>query len=127
MKLRGVTERTVSQFVKGRRERKRRDGKIGLAPWTIKNYLVALKTALAWAVEQKLLPELPKFPKTLVPKKKPQRMALPQSLKLWAQLLCGEPSEPTRLRQPRILLRSAFAGTRFNAVESIIDLVGRHG
>ena len=55
------------------------------------------------------------------------RMALPQSLKLWAQLLCGEPSEPTRLRQPRILLRSAFAGAGFNAVGSIVDLVGRHG
>ena len=48
VKLRGVTERTVSLFVKGMRERKRRDGKVGLAPWTIKNYLVALKTALAW-------------------------------------------------------------------------------
>jgi integrase len=72
VKLRGVTERTISLFVKGMRERKRRGGRVGLAPWTIKNYLIALKTALAWAVEQKMLPGLPKFPKVRVPKKKPQ-------------------------------------------------------
>src|SRR5215469_394097 len=34
VKLRGVTERTISLFVKGMRERKRRGGQIGLAPWT---------------------------------------------------------------------------------------------
>jgi integrase len=39
---------------------------------TMKNYLIALKTALAWAVDQKLLPSLPKFPTIKVPKKKPQ-------------------------------------------------------
>jgi integrase len=39
---------------------------------TIKNYLIALKCALGWAVEQKLLPSLPTFPTIKVPKKKPQ-------------------------------------------------------
>jgi integrase len=33
---------------------------------------VALKTALGWAVEQKLLPDVPNFPAVKVPKKKPQ-------------------------------------------------------
>src|SRR6516225_1770450 len=71
-KLRSITERTISLFLKGMRERKQTDGRVGLAPWTIKNYLIALKTSLAWAVEQKLLPAVPKFPKIRVPKKKPQ-------------------------------------------------------
>src|SRR5262249_17686879 len=34
---------------------------IGLAPMTIKNYLVALKTALGWAVQQKLITYVPNF------------------------------------------------------------------
>src|SRR5262249_32362317 len=71
-RLRSVTERTVSAFVRGLRERKRPQGKVGLAPMSIKNYLISLKTALAWAVGQKLLPSLPKFPTVQVPKKKPQ-------------------------------------------------------
>src|SRR5262249_15428395 len=71
-KLKRVNERTVSVFVKGMRERKTRKRTVGLAPTTIRNYLVALKTALGWAVEQKLLPSLPAFPEIKVPKKKPQ-------------------------------------------------------
>jgi integrase len=71
-KLRAVSERTLSLFVKGMRERKRPNGKVGLAPITMKNYLIALKTALAWAVDQKLLSSLPKFPTIKVPRKKPQ-------------------------------------------------------
>ena len=91
-KLRTVTERTISLFVKALRERdpfackrnkkrknprkrKRKEvvtGRIGLAPITIRNYLIALKTALAWAANQKLIPAVPKFPAIKVPKKKPQ-------------------------------------------------------
>src|SRR5262245_32495232 len=73
-KLRAVNERTLSLFVKGMREWKqpRKKTKVGLAPMTIKNYLVALKSALGWAVEQKMLPSLPTFPTIKVPKKKPQ-------------------------------------------------------
>lgn len=71
-KLRAITERTVSAFVRGLRERKRPGGKTGLAPMTIKNYLIGLKTAINWAVEQKLLPAVPTFPAVKVPKKKPQ-------------------------------------------------------
>ena len=71
-KLRSITERTVSAFVKGLRERKRPGGRTGLAPMTVKNYLIGLKTALNWALEQKLLPSEPTFPTVKVPKKKPQ-------------------------------------------------------
>jgi integrase len=98
-KLRTVTERTLSVFVRGMRERRQpRTNKIGLAPMTIRNYLVSLKTALGWAVDQKLLPALPDFPKIKVPKKKPQPIAPEDYQKLLTQapdplwrafLLCG--------------------------------------
>jgi integrase len=71
-KLRAISERTVSLFVRGMRERKRPGGKVGLQPITIRNYLVALRTALEWAAGQKLLPCVPTFPRIKVPKKKPQ-------------------------------------------------------
>jgi integrase len=98
-KLRAVTERTISLFVKGMRERKQpRNGKIGLAPQTMRNYLIALKSALGWAVGQKLLVSLPTFPVIKVPKKKPQPIPAESFEKLlekapdslWkAYLLCG--------------------------------------
>ena len=97
-KLGAVTERTISLFVKGMRERKRPGNAVGLAPMTIKNYLVALKTALGWAVQQKLLSTLPNFPKIRVPKKKPQPIPAESFEKLLAKapddhwrvyLLCG--------------------------------------
>ena len=93
-KLRAVT----SHFVKGMRERRRRNGKTGLAPMTIKNYLITLKTALGWAIEQKLIVSLPAFPSIKVPKKKPQPVPVESFEKLldktpdefWrAYLLCG--------------------------------------
>jgi integrase len=97
--LRDATERTVSRFVKGLRERRqRKQGKVGLEPVTIHNYLVALKTALGWAVGQKLLPSLPAFPAVRVPRKKPQpipaesfeRLLAKAPDDLWhAYLLCG--------------------------------------
>ena len=98
-KLRGITERTLSLFVKAMREKKQpRNGKIGLAPMTMKNYLIALKSALGWAAEQKLVPSVPGFPVVKVPKKKPQPVPAESFEKLlekapdplWrAYLLCG--------------------------------------
>lgn len=97
-KLRAINERTISLFVKGMRERKHHGKKVGLAPHTMKNYLIALKSALGWAVEQKLLPELPAFPSIKCPKKKPQPIPTESFEKLldkapdeqWkAFLLCG--------------------------------------
>jgi integrase len=135
-KLRAVTERTLSLFVKGMRERKTKKGTVGLAPWTMRNYLVALKTTLAWAVEQKMLPALPEFPTVKVPKKKPQPIPAESFEKLlekapdalWrAYMLCGwygglrlsearelrwEPSEEwpwLDLKGNRVVLPAVFA------------------
>jgi integrase len=135
-KLRAITERTLSLFVKGMRERKRSGGKTGLAPQTIKNYLIALKTALGWAAEQHLILAVPKFPTVRVPKKKPQPIPAETFEKLlekapdalWrAFLLCGwwgglrlsegrhlrwEPSEEwpwVDFERNRIILPAVFA------------------
>jgi integrase len=97
-KLRAINERTLSLFVRGMRERKQRNGKMGLAPMSMKNYLVSLKTALTWAVDQKFLPALPEFPRIKVPKKKPQPISPEDFENLLSQapddrwrafLLCG--------------------------------------
>jgi integrase len=97
-KLRSITERTISSFVKGMRERKQPNGKMGLAPITIHNYLIAFKTALKWAAEQKLLTCVPKFPGIKVPKRKPrpippqdfERLLTQAPDEFWkAFLLCG--------------------------------------
>jgi integrase len=95
--LRNVTERALGDFLVGMRHRKAR-GKVGLAAWTIRNYLVALKTALTWVADQKLVPAVPKFPDIKVPKFKPQPVPAEAFEKLldkapdarWrASLLCG--------------------------------------
>lgn len=97
-KLGGITERTISAFARGMRERKLRGGKVGLAPITIRNYLINLKTGLAWAVAQKMMASLPAFPKIKVPKTKPspipaeafEKLLAKTPDSLWrAYLLCG--------------------------------------
>src|SRR5262249_49910769 len=71
--LKGVSERTVSLFVAGlRKEPGRRKGSESMAASTIKVRLQFLQTALTWAVGQKMLPAVPKFPAVRVPKKDPQ-------------------------------------------------------
>ncbi len=71
-RLADLTERAISRFAAGLRIRVQANGRVGLAPYTIRNYLVALRTTLKWGVQQKLLAELPEFPVVRVPKKKPQ-------------------------------------------------------
>ena len=71
-KLCTINERTISRFVQGLRVRKQRSGKVGLAPFTIRNYLVTISTALNYAADQRLIDACPKMPKVKVPKKKPQ-------------------------------------------------------
>jgi integrase len=102
-RLRSICEETVSRFAAALRKRPVRKrgkltGQIGLSPWSVKNYLIALKTALGWAVEQKLLPAVPNFPTIKVPKKKPQPISEADWEKLYraapdwlwrAYLLCG--------------------------------------
>jgi integrase len=98
-KLRTINERTLNAFVRGMRTRRRpRTGKVGLARRTMRNYLVAMKKALSYAVDQGFLPEMPKFPAVKVPKKKPQPISPEDFDKLLAQapdqlwkvfLMCG--------------------------------------
>jgi integrase len=97
--LRGVSERTVSAFAAGlRKEPGRVAGEAGMAPGTVKVRLQFLRTALAWAAEQKLLAEVPRFPAVKVPKKDPQPVPLESFERLLlkagdaqmrAYLLCG--------------------------------------
>jgi integrase len=75
--LKAVTGRLVSQYAAAlRQEPGRAAGSKGQAPATVRQRLQLLKTALAWAVEQKLLPELPRFPAVKVPKRRPQPVAV---------------------------------------------------
>lgn len=70
-----IDVRMVSRFAAGLREQPIRGGRKGMMASTIKVQLQYLHTALAWAVEQKLLTEVPKFPQVKPPKKKPQPVA----------------------------------------------------
>lgn len=108
--LKAITERTISAFVKGMRERKR-GKKVGLSPCTMKNYLIALKTAFRWAVKQKLMPTVPDFPKIQVPKKKPQ--AIPTES--FERLLAKAPDELWRA----FLLCGWWAGLRLSEVREL--------
>jgi integrase len=97
--LKDIQEHALSNFAAALRKRVcPGTKKVGLAPWSIRNYLVAMKKALGWAVEQKLIPALPAFPEIKVPKKKPQPISEADWDKLFAQapndqwrafLLCG--------------------------------------
>jgi integrase len=112
-KLRNVNERTLSLFLKGMRERRhpRKKSKVGLAPMTMRNYLVSLKTALAWAVDQRLLPSLPTFPTVKVPRKKPQPVAPAD----FEKLLAKAPDELWRA----FLLCAWWAGLRLSEVREL--------
>jgi integrase len=70
-RLRAIDERTISRFVAAMRKEPGRSG-ARTAASTIKVRLQFLHTALSWAVDQKLLPAVPRFPTVKVPKKDPQ-------------------------------------------------------
>jgi integrase len=98
-RLRSISERTISLFVAGlRKEPGRRNKDAGMMPSTIKVRLQFLHTALTWAVHQKMLPAVPRFPFIKVPKKDPQPVATETFERLFDQaeddqirayLLCG--------------------------------------
>jgi hypothetical protein len=114
--LRSVNERLLSQFVKSLRERRRPNGKIGLAPITIRNYLVALKTAIGWAVGQKLLNAVPTFPEIKVPKKKPQ----PVPTEAFERLLDAAPDDPVAgVPDVRLVGRAATVGSPTPALGAV--------
>ena len=71
--VRSVTERTVSAYVAGMRKAPVRGKAVpGLDPYTIHVRLRFLHGVLSWAVNQKLIPAVPRFPTVKYPKKKPQ-------------------------------------------------------
>jgi len=105
-KLGALTERTISLFVKKLGERKRPGGKVGLARITIRNYLIALKTAFTWACDQKLIVAVPKFPNIKVTKRKPQ----PVPAESFEKLLGKAPDEFWRT----YLLCGWYAGLRLS-------------
>jgi integrase len=105
--IRGVNERTISSFVaKLRKEPGRYKGEEGMRASTIKVRLQFLHTALSWAVEQKFLPAVPKFPTVKVPKKDPQ----PVALELFERMLDKAPDENMRV----YLLSGWLAGLRLS-------------
>jgi integrase len=110
-RLREVTEETVSKFAAALRRRPvkkcgKLTGQVGLSPWTIKDYLIAFKTALAWAVEQHLRPQLPALPAVKVPKKRPQPIADEE----WQKLLAAAPDQRWRA----YLLGGWYGGLRLS-------------
>jgi integrase len=97
--LRSITERTISGFGAGLRKLPGRRAGTTMEPSSVQVYLDFFHVAMAWAKEQKLIPEVPKFPAVKVPKKDPQPVP-PESferlltkagddLQMRAYLLCG--------------------------------------
>jgi integrase len=97
--LASVTERTLSRYAAGLRKLPgQRKGSDGMMASTIRVRLQFLRTALQWAVGQKLLPARPAFPTVKVPKKDPQPVPAEAFERLLARadddglrayLLCG--------------------------------------
>src|SRR6516164_9614256 len=83
-RLRGIDERTLSAFVTALRKLPTR-GREGMQPSSIAVRLQFLRTALRWAVSQKMLPECPRFPRVKVPKKKPQPVPAESFERLFAK------------------------------------------
>jgi integrase len=104
--LRAVSERTVSAFAAGLRKLPGRCGRESMMPSTIRARLQFLHTALSWAVQQKLMPAVPGFPKVKVPKKKPQ----PVPLESFERILAKAPDRHART----FLLAGWLAGLRLN-------------
>lgn len=95
--LRSITERTISGFVASMRKVKLRSGKVGMEAVTIKTRLNFLQAALSWAVDQKFITTVPKFPEVKVPRKRPSpvpsesvdRLLAKADPQMRVYLLCG--------------------------------------
>jgi integrase len=97
--LRSISERTVSSFAAGLRKLSGRRPGTTMEPSTVQVYLDFFHTVLAWAEQQKLIPEVPKFPTVKVPRKDPQPVPSESferlldkaagDLQMRAYLLCG--------------------------------------
>ena len=102
--LKSVSERTVSAFAAAMRKEPGRGGNATMAASSVKVRLQPLRTALLWAVEQKLLPGCPRFPEVKVPKKRPQ----PVPAESFERLAQKAPDDQTRA----YLLAGWLAGLR---------------
>ena len=102
--VRAIDARCLAKFTKDMRERKLRGGKVGLAPWTQKNYLMALSTALTWAREQGFVSIVPTMPAVRVPKLRPK----PVDPSDYEKLVKAAPEGPWRV----LLLVAWAAGLR---------------
>jgi integrase len=97
--LRSIDARMLSRFAAGLRSLPgRRRGSESMLPSTILTRLTYLHSALSWAVQQKLIHELPDFPSVKIPRKDPQPVPAESFEKLLAKtddaemrafLLCG--------------------------------------
>jgi integrase len=94
--LRAISARTLSAFVGALRQEPGKGGTVQES--TIKIRFQHLRTALRWAIKQKLLPECPAFPIIKPPKRKPQPVSLESFERLLSKaadphmrvfLLCG--------------------------------------
>ena len=83
-RLASITERTLSLFVAGLRDRETATKK-GNQASTIKVRLQLMRTALRWAVDQKMIAACPKFPAVKVPKKRPQPIPAESFERLYAK------------------------------------------
>ncbi len=107
--LRSISTRTVSVFVG---QLRRQAGQKGtMQELTIKTKLQYLKKAFVWAVSQKLLTEVPEFPKVRPPKRRPQ----PVPQELFERLLDKATDEYVRM----FLLFGWLAGLRLNEACSL--------
>jgi integrase len=104
--LRGITERTVSRFTAALRGRPGYNGAESQQASTIKVRLQFLHTALQWAKDQKLIPEVPNFPTIKVSMKKPR----PIPTESFERLLDKAPDQQTRV----FLQCGWLAGLRLN-------------
>lgn len=101
----GITERTLSSFV-GALRRRPGQGKSSLMESTIKGMLQDIRTALRWAVQQKIIPHCPTFPKTRAVQTIPQ----PVPCESFERLLKKAQDENMRA----FLLCGWLAGLRLN-------------
>jgi integrase len=104
--LRSVNERTVSAFVAALRREPGVSRGSPMQASTVKVRGQFLHTALSWAVRQKMVPAVPRFPSVKVPKKKPQ----PVASEAFERLLAKAPDPQTRV----FLLCGWLAGLRLN-------------
>jgi integrase len=104
-RVRLIDEQVVSKFVAGMR-RYRIYGRVGFNPSSIRARLQLFHSVLSWAVEQKVLEEIPAFPTVKVPDKDPQ----PVPAESFERLLAKAPDAPMRA----FLLCGWLAGLRLS-------------